>query len=173
MEKGYFRVSKSANILQFPISQESSDIPRPLELRRLAEEADMRAIEDGPPLAEESLMSSSPDQSTKHIEDHIVDQESLSHSVSSDTAAKDSYGATEDSSTLAEESLLKDDQTGVDCSMDSRPNAPEYADTDEERKPKEATSNLEEEKCSLATSMNTLIACPVVSPMRENISSLR
>jgi len=153
--------------------KESIDIPRPLELRRLAEEADMRATKDGPPLAEESLMSSSPDQSTKHIEDHIVEQESLSHSVSLDTAAKDSYRATEDSSTLAEESFIAD-QTGVDSSMHSRPSTPENADSNDEGKPKEETSdsNLEEEKCSLTTSKNTLISSPVVSPMRENISSL-
>jgi len=152
--------------------KESSDIPRPLELRRLAEEADMRAAEDGPPLAEESLLSSSPNQSTKHIEDHIVEQESFSSSVSSDTAEKDSR-ATEDRSKTAEESFMKDDQTGVDSSMHSRPSTPVYADMDDERKHKEETSNLEEQKYPLTTSQNnTLISSPVVSPMRENISSL-
>jgi len=152
--------------------KESSDIPRPLELRRLAEEADMRATKNGRPLDEESLLSSL-DQSPKHIEEHIEEQENLSQSGLSDTAAKDSCRATEDSSTIAEESFIEDDQTGVDSPMHSRPNTPEYADMDEERKHKEETSNLEEEKHPITTSKNnTLISSPVVSPMRENISSL-
>jgi len=180
----------------------SSDIPRPLELRRIAEKADIKAAaEDGRPLAEGSLMPSSPDRGPKHIEDqrqreelakeplmssspdqspkqteeNIVDQKILSRSVSSDTAPKDSNRDTEDSSTTAEDSFIKDDQTGVDSSMHSKLNTPKNADKDDERKPKEETSNsnLEEEKCPTATSKNnTLISSPVVSPMRENISSL-
>jgi len=91
-----------------------------------------------------------------------------------DTAAKDSYRATADSSKTAEDSLIEDNQTGVDSSMHSRPNTTECADMDDERKSKEeiSHSNVEEEKCPIATSKNTLISSPVVSPMRGNISSL-
>ena len=78
--------------------------------------------------------------------------------------------------------------------MQSRPSTPENADRDDKIKAKEEPSNLEkersnlekerpnlekeisnleEEKCLQTASKNTLISSPVVSPMRENISSLR
>ena len=128
----------------------------------------MRATKDVHAHKEEE--SKCPTQSPKHIKDDRIEQENLS---SGTATAKDSYAVI--SSPTTNESCSME-QTGVDSPMHSRPSTPENADMNDKIKAKEEPSNLEEEKSNLeeeTTSKSTLVSSPVVSPMRENISSLR
>ena len=127
----------------------------------------------------------------KHIKDDSIDQESFSPGRAT---AKDSYSVAQEESSPTTNESWPTDQTGVDSSMQRRPSTPENADTNDKTKAieepsnlgeersnveekrsnlEEEKSNLEEEKCLQTASKNTLIGSPVVSPMRENISSLR
>ena len=152
------------SILQvFAISQESSDIPKPMELRKEAVSAAMAAAKasEGSSLSSSSEGKSKPESITSFKEET---EDTLSSSEYQFTTPEDSE--------LTEKESCSNAQTQIET---KEPNTPVDKNGMVREKKKEETSNAEDETLieRPTEGPQTLISSPVVSSMRENISSLR
>ena len=143
----------------FVICQESSDIPKPMELRK---EAVSVAVAAAKASEDFSLSSSSKGKSKQeNITSSDVDTE--------DTLCSSEYQFTTlENSELTEKESCSDAQTQIET---KEPNTPVDKNEMVREKNKEETTNAEDERPT--DGPQTLISSPVVSPMRGNITSLR